>query len=113
MSERDPKSGQFLPGHAGVGGRPKGSRNKLGEKFLQDMYADWQQNGVSVIVAVRENKPDVYLKIVASLLPQQLEIEDSTFDGITDEQLSVLIAAARSALGIADEDGAGPTPTAH
>jgi hypothetical protein len=34
MAERDPDTGQFLVGHSGIGGRPKGSRNKLGEAFL-------------------------------------------------------------------------------
>jgi hypothetical protein len=37
MNERDPDSGQFLSGHTGIGRRPKGSRNKLGEAFIADL----------------------------------------------------------------------------
>lgn len=38
MSDRDPETGLFLTGN-NDGGRPKGSRNKLGEAFLPDVYA--------------------------------------------------------------------------
>jgi hypothetical protein len=45
---------------------------------------------------VRETRPGVYLKVVASILPKQLEIERDPFDGVTDDQLAALIAAART-----------------
>jgi hypothetical protein len=37
--------GQFLVGHTGIGGRPRGARNKLGEAFLHDLHADWEKQG--------------------------------------------------------------------
>jgi hypothetical protein len=92
-------------------GRPKGSRNKLGEAFLGDLYADWVENGVAVIQKVRETCPDVYLKVVASIVPKQLEIERDPFDGVTDDQLAAIIAYAKAALGIPDEGGAEAGPT--
>jgi hypothetical protein len=113
MSERDAKSGQFLPGHAGVGGRPKGSRNKLSEAFIADVCADWQQNGPQVIEACRLNKPEVYLKVVASLLPKQMEIKEGLFDSVTDEQLAAMIAAARDSLGMTDETTEAASSTPH
>lgn len=54
-------------------GRPKGARSKLGEAFLESMYADFQKHGVSVIEAVRTEKPDQYLKVVASILPKEID----------------------------------------
>ncbi len=35
----------FEPGNTigKTGGRPKGARNKLARKFLEDCYADWQE----------------------------------------------------------------------
>jgi hypothetical protein len=59
---------------------PKGSRNKP-RQFLADLYADWGQNSLAVIQKFRETCPRVYLKVVASILPKQLEIErDSSME---------------------------------
>ena len=35
------EKGRFLKGTIGGPGRPKGSRNKLGEEFIQALYADF------------------------------------------------------------------------
>lgn len=85
--ERDPKTGQFKVGHTGMGGRPKGSRNLLGEAFLADMYADWQEHGETVIKTVRADKPDVYLKTVASILPRDLNVNLNPLEEATDDEL--------------------------
>lgn len=75
---------QFKPGNPG---RPKGARNKLGEAFLYDMLADWEKHGGKVIARVREEKPEAYLKTVASILPQQMNVKVEPFEEMTDEQL--------------------------
>lgn len=67
-------------------GRPKGSRNKLGEAFIQDLYADWMANGPAVIAQVRAEKPDAYLKVTASILPKQVQVENKS--DMTDEELA-------------------------
>lgn len=104
-----PEGRPFQPGNPG---RPKGSRNKLGEHFIAALHDDFQAHGVKAIEAVRTEKPHEYLKVIASILPKQLEIKDSAFDGISDEQLSAIVAAAAAALGVA-EDGESGTATAH
>ena len=87
MSDRDPKTGRFLPGNSGNGGRPKGARTKLGEKFLEDLFADWEEHGSQVIQDVRTDKPDQYLKVVASILPKDLNVNVNPDEDLTDEQL--------------------------
>jgi hypothetical protein len=84
---RDAKTGQFVKGKIGGPGRPKGSRNRLGEAFLQDMLADWEENGVAVIEAVRKEKPDQYLKVVASILPRDLNVNINPLEDATDDEL--------------------------
>jgi hypothetical protein len=75
MADRDSKTGQFLVGHSGNGGRPRGARSKLSEGFLDALQADFEQHGVEVIAKVRHQDPTAYLKIVSNLMPAKLEAE--------------------------------------
>lgn len=79
-----PVEHQFKPGNPG---RKKGSRNKLGEDFITALAEDFEANGVAVIQAVRDKKPEVYLKVVADLLPKDLNLNVNHFDTMTDEQM--------------------------
>ncbi len=88
MADRDAETGQFLQGLSGnPRGRPKGARSRLGEAFLADLFEDWEEHGVAVIERVRNERPAVYLKVVASLLPKDLNVNIDPLDELTDEQL--------------------------
>ncbi|QIG74581.1 hypothetical protein EVC10_073 [Rhizobium phage RHph_Y25] len=112
-----PVEHQFKPGNPG---RPKGARNKLGEQFLEDLYADWQANGVETLQRVREEKPDQYLKVVASILPKDLNVNINQMDDLTDDQLVQRIRSLDAAIrpfldaqGASDVDGRAGSETAH
>ena len=65
----------FKPGQSGnPRGRPKGARNRLGAQFLEALEADFNQFGPQAIVLVRERKPDIYIRVVANLLPKEANI---------------------------------------
>jgi hypothetical protein len=72
---------QFKPGH---NGRPKGTRDKLGKRFVEALSKDFDEHGESAISAARERDPVGYMKVVASLLPKQLTGEggESLFSGV-------------------------------
>ncbi len=109
-----PRGKPFQPGNqANPLGRPKGSRNRLGEAFIQALADDFDKHGIKAITTVRDERPHEYLKVIASLLPKQVEIKEGAFDGIGDEELAALIVAARSALGVADPSGSRVEPEAQ
>ena len=65
----------FKPGQSGnPKGRPKGARNRLGTQFLEALEADFNQFGPEAIALVREKKPEVYIRVVADLLPKEANI---------------------------------------
>ena len=56
-------------------GRPKGSRNKLGQQFIDDTYAKWLEKGDSVLDRVIAEEPAQFLKIVAALILPHFKVE--------------------------------------
>lgn len=96
------KSGSEWNGNAA--GRPKGSRNKLGEAFLEALHDDFAEHGVGAIEEVRKDKPDQYLKVIASTLPKELNVKVSELDELSDDQLARQLAAGLAALAKAGFD---------
>jgi hypothetical protein len=74
--DRDSK-GRFLTGGKPGPGRPRSSRNRHSENFLSAFADDFEQHGVEVIAKVREEKPDVYLRVAADLLPREAMLDVS------------------------------------
>lgn len=65
----------FKPGQSGnPKGRPKGARNRLGTAFLEALEGDFNRFGSQAIIQVREKKPEVYMRVVADLLPKEANI---------------------------------------
>ena len=67
------KNGTFLPGRQGGPGRPVGSRNRLSEKFLADLQRVWLKKGAAALDKVADSNPEVLVRVVASILPRQLD----------------------------------------
>jgi hypothetical protein len=49
--------------------------DKLSEDFIAEVYADWCEHGAAALQTVRQNRPEVYVKVVASLLPREVHAE--------------------------------------
>ena len=100
MARPKPSAQQWRPGQSGNPmGRPIGSRNKLNEKFILALHDDFAKHGPAVIEKVRETRPEIYLKVIASILPRELHFKSANaFDGMSDEELSTLLVDVRRSL---------------
>lgn len=91
------------PGQSGnPNGRPKGSRNKLGEAFWEALHDDFKYNGTAAIVKVRTDRPHEYLKVIAQVVPKELLVKDLSLEEMDDDALIEFLAdirAAKTALG--------------
>jgi hypothetical protein len=97
---RPPVEHQFKPGNPG---RPKGSRNKLGEHFIAALCADFEKHGVKVIEKVRKKDPAVYLRIIARVVPQTVLLQhENGLNELTDDELAAYLMAVREALSARD-----------
>jgi hypothetical protein len=102
-----PSAQQWRPGQSGnPQGRPIGSRNKLNEKFILALHDDFAKHGPAVIEKVRETRPEIYLKVIASILPRELHFKSANaFDGMSDEELSTLLVDVRRSLTARAREG--------
>jgi hypothetical protein len=97
------------PGRA----KQKGARDRLTAAFLTELAESFELNGKAAIEEVRMKDPSTYLRVVASLLPKEIELK-RPIDELSDEDLAYLIAALKEivpAPAADDAESAGTTPT--
>lgn len=111
------KATQFKEGN-NLGGRPKGSRNKLGEAFISDLYADWSKHGAATLARVREEDPSTYVKVCSSIVPKDINLNNLADEAAlekflgqySDDELRSLLAGIAAA-GAANKAKAAKEPT--
>ena len=84
---------RFKPGQSGnPKGRPKGARSRVSESLLEELAQHFETKGKDAIDVVFKERPHDYLKIIASLVPKQMEIDDLRpklkAEDLTDDQLA-------------------------
>jgi hypothetical protein len=72
LEGRDAKTSCFVAGNNG-GGRAKGSRNKLGEAFISDVYREWQRSGADCLKQMAASDPASFRRMVANILPAEID----------------------------------------
>jgi hypothetical protein len=78
-------------------GRPKGSRNKLCRAVLEDLLADWAEGGAAAIKMMRIERPAEYVRVMASILPKELILDQGMSD-FDDDALDELLAGLHQRL---------------
>lgn len=65
----------YQPGQSGnPAGRKMGSRQKLTEKFIDDLADHYEREGAKAILRVAEENPVAYLQIICRLLPKDITL---------------------------------------
>jgi hypothetical protein len=103
----------FEKNRSKTGGRARGAKNRLSHAFLTALAEDFEQHGVEALKIARVERPVDYIKVVAGLMPKELEIMDSRLTDLSDEELDVFIAKPRAQLrgAVAQNVGDGEEPT--
>ena len=85
----------FEKGHPRMGGRRKGTRDRISTALLEAIAADFEEFGADAVKIARVERPVEYLRVVASLLPKEFEITDNRLKDIPDDELDAFIELAR------------------
>lgn len=72
-------------------GRPRVFKDRLTTDFIRELANDFAENGANAIKNVREQEPAQYLRVVASLVPKELEVR-RPLSGIDDDKLAEILA---------------------
>lgn len=79
------------------GGKPINARNRLNAAFLNALAKEFEKTGIRAVKKVATEQPDVFVKVLASILPKEMEVT-RPLEEITDEQLNAAAIAIRAIL---------------
>jgi hypothetical protein len=107
------KGFRFQPGRAKTGGRQKGTRDKLSSDFVAALSEAFEQRGAEAIRIVIDERPQEFLRVIASIVPKEIEFTDNRLKDIPDEELDAIIDHIRRQLAGSGDAESGETATAH
>ncbi len=85
-------------------GRPPGSRDRLTSAFIVKLADDFEANGCAAIECCRMDDPAAYLRLVVSLAPKNVAVDDG---------VSLLEFFAVLAERVSDDLEDEPAPVRH
>jgi hypothetical protein len=89
-------SGSFKVGDPRCG-RPKGSKTRLTNSFLNDALAEWEAGGKDALRIFRIEEPAKFCMMISSLVPRELMLETVASE-LSDDELDAQINFIREQL---------------
>jgi len=84
------------------------------ETFLADVYAEWETGGKQAIKKMAKDRSADFCRMVASLMPKELKVNENPFADLSDSELQAFIDLCRvMAEGTAPEDEADAPGLPH
>ena len=106
---RDEKTGRFIAGNTGNGGRPRGARSKLADRMFDDFLADWEEGGQEFFRRLRLEEPVAYAafasRVLGSLTPRDVNVAIS--DAPMVMRMPSVIESSEEWAAAAEQEGAG------
>ncbi len=96
----------FQRGKTKGNGRLKGSRNRLQNSFVLALADDFDKFGRKAIERAREDDPMGYIRVIACLMPKQVE-QTTPLEELSDDELAAGIDYLRSRLSVGHGQGVG------
>ena len=102
---------RFQPGQSGnPGGRPKGAKTRLEADFMWALADTFREKGKDAVEAVIRDKPHEYLKIIAQLMPKEVNVTTTMLDEMSLEQLEESLATLKRLQASGDVEDVTPKP---
>ena len=93
-----------MDGHAGMGGRPVGSRQTFSAAFLRDLGQVWADHGKASMLHTARANPETFFATCARLLPRDVELTiRQNYSGGLDETDLQILRAIRDGIPGANE----------
>jgi hypothetical protein len=103
---RRDQGGRFSMGNIGGPGRPKGSRNKLAEKFIDASMRRGRRMVRPRSIAWQTESPAKYCALMTDLIPQHFKVEHEQTLTLSENELRAKLLEIRAKLLDSDVDPA-------
>jgi hypothetical protein len=101
---------RFETGNSYAKGRPRGARNRLASRVLQDLLEVWDEpvtegkpltRGRAALRIMSRERPAEFAKLYASIMPREFWVDNLT--DLADDELDRMMEALREQLRVAQE----------
>jgi hypothetical protein len=82
-------------------GRPLAAQRDLATRLMAILAVDFERDGADTVAKLRLENPTNYLRLVAALLPKDLD-DENLLDKVSDEELQDVLVRLRALAAVRD-----------